>query len=158
VKEFLLSMFKNPRICLAYYSSIMAKNLIPVMIELLQGELEPLRLNEEFRFFDQTYCPLMKDHKYLKDILDEPYDRYRDLNSVWNCEMFEENGLKFDHTNTLLIDSDDKKVQLWLENSMVTEPFRLIDVQLGEGANDSEWQENYMNKITSFITDMAESG
>jgi len=52
----------------------------------------------------------MKEHKYYKDILEEPYDRYRDLNLVWNCELFVENGIQFGPENTLLIDSDDKKV------------------------------------------------
>lgn len=84
------------------------------MIELLKDELEVMRTSENFFVFDQPYSPLMKDHKYYKDILEEPYDRYRDLNTVWNCEHFiNEYGadnLKFNAKNTLLIDSDDKKV------------------------------------------------
>ena len=80
------------------------------MYSLLSEELEPLM--KDFLFFDQLYSPMMKEHPYYINIRDEPYDRYRDLNLVWKCDLFKcEDGQKlFNNENTLLIDSDDKKV------------------------------------------------
>jgi hypothetical protein len=67
----------------------------------------------------------MRDHPYLKDILDEPYDRYRDLYRVWDSTLL---GGLYNKHNTLLIDSDDKKVQLHLENAITNEPYSFRDV------------------------------
>lgn len=40
---FLKSIFDHPRIKLAYYSSIMKKNIVPALSDLLSGDLEPLK-------------------------------------------------------------------------------------------------------------------
>ena len=90
------------------------------MTKLLTDDLLPITQN--FTVFDQTYCPLMRDHPYYKDLLVDPYDRYRNLHLVWASEICKN---KFNETNTLLIDSDDTKVQLCLENSIVDKPYDL---------------------------------
>jgi hypothetical protein len=120
------------------------------MYHLLADDLEPL--TKDFLFFDQLYSPMMKDHPYYKAIRDEPYDRYRDLDLVWSCELLDG---QFGCSNTLLIDSDDKKVQLWIENSIVTQPYTFDDIQL---KNSHDHQIEYINKLSHFIVEMAESG
>lgn len=77
------------------------------------------------------------------DILkDEPYDRYRNLEQVWS---FPDLQGKFDSSNTLLIDSDDKKVQLCLDNAITNRPYGMHDVQSAADENDGvvrgkDWQ------------------
>ena len=50
----------------------------------------------------------MRDSKYYSDLKEEPYDTYRDLQLIFDDQFCQENGL--DANNTLLIDSDSKKV------------------------------------------------
>ena len=68
----------------------------------------------------------MKDHPYYTEIKKESYDRYRDLNEVFKSEICIKAGFSFN--NTLLIDSDSDKVQLFLENSIVNEPYNIQDI------------------------------
>lgn len=95
------------------------------MIELLSGELESLA--EGFMVFDQDYSPQMKNHPYYQDIMKDQFDTYRDLERVWGSDLFKDDP-KFRASNTLLIDSEDVKVQLWLENSIITDPYTFTDV------------------------------
>lgn len=108
--EFLTALYNHPRITLGYYSSIMARNILPALTQLLVGKLKPLA--EDPIIFDQDFCPLMKDHPYMKDLLTDPWDRYRDLEQVWKAEVLEDENKKprFGHNNTLVIDSDAVKV------------------------------------------------
>lgn len=124
-KNLLQRMQMHPRIQVAFYSSIMLKNITPVLTDYTEcPELQCIK-NDQI-VFDQRYCPEMKEHPYMDKIKDEPYDRYRDLNGVWADEVCKD---KFMKHNTLLIDSDDKKVQLHLENSITNEPYTFEDVQ-----------------------------
>ena len=65
--------------------------------------------------------------------------------------------------NTILIDSDSRKVQLWLENTIITEPYTREDVQKlpsispraelsADGQTNEvrhgEWQKSYMQELT----------
>ncbi len=67
----------------------------------------------------------MKDHAVCLQFLVDPYDRYRDLNLVWENELC---AGRFNKENTLLIDSDDTKVQLFLENSITNSPYSQNDI------------------------------
>lgn len=62
----------------------------------------------------------MKDHAVCRNFLIDAYDRYRDLNKVWGHEICVG---RFTKENTLLIDSDDTKIQLFLENSITNLPY-----------------------------------
>jgi len=97
----------------------------------------------------------MKEHPYMDKIKTEEWDRYKDLSLVWNHESCQD---KFNKHNTLLMDSDNKKIQLCLENAIKTEPYTLNDQQLipepdeqtGFVRND-EWHENYCDKLCKFV-------
>lgn len=93
------------------------------MTKLLSEELQPL--TQGFTVFDQMYCPRMMDHPYYSKLVGKSYDRYRSLPLVWNTEICED---KYSSANTLLIDSDDNKVQLCLENAIVDRPYDLKDI------------------------------
>lgn len=103
----------------------------------------------------------MKKHPYMDQIKDETYDRYRDLNGVWADEQCKD---KFMKHNTLLIDSDDKKVQLHLENSITNEPYTFEDVQLlsplGQDVDapkrGEEWQRAHCERLCDFVIRMAD--
>ena len=127
--ETLLALTKHPRTVVAFYSSMMRKTITPVMHELLQGEvLEGLKT--QIGIFDREYCTQMRHFKYYSEISDEPYDTFRDLQKVFDDKFCKDNG--FNASNTLLIDSDSKKVQLWLDNSLITEPYLKEDVNQTE--------------------------
>ena len=155
-RHFIKTLFDHPRITFGFYSSIMLKNIVPVMYEILTEDLMPC-LNK-FNVFDQSFSPLMKDHPYYTDIKTETYDRYRDLNEVFKSEMCIKNGFSFN--NTLLIDSDSDKVQLFLANSIVNEPYKMQDVQFiahEDGSiRDKKWHEDHMSRLTDFVIAMAD--
>ncbi len=50
-KNLLKSLFYHPRITLGFYTSIMQKNTVPIMKQLLKGELQELA--ERLMIFDQ---------------------------------------------------------------------------------------------------------
>ena len=105
--EMLTALAKNPRAVIAFYSSMWRKTITPVMHELLSGDdLEGLK--SKIGIFDREYCSEMRDDKYYKDLADEPYATFRDLQKVFDDPYCKSNG--FDASNTLLIDSDSKKV------------------------------------------------
>lgn len=63
---FLKSVSEHPRLKLAFYSSIMFKNIQPVMLKLLKDDLEHLTNN--FTVFDQKYNKKMIDHPYYQEL------------------------------------------------------------------------------------------
>ena len=105
--ELLLTITKHPRTVVAFYSSMMRKTITPVMHELL-GVPELESLKQQIGIFDREYCSEMRDFKYYNDLADEPYATFRDLQKIFDDDFCKSNG--FNVSNTLLIDSDSKKV------------------------------------------------
>ena len=96
---------------------------------------------------------MMREHPYYSELLRDPFDTYRDLERVWaTSDVFK--GLVFDQKNTLLVDSDSLKVQLFLENSIVTEPYTLEEVSQEDRV---QVQEKYCSELQNFILELAES-
>ena len=61
----------------------MRKTITPVMFELLHGsELEGLR--SQIGIFDREYCTEMRHSKYYSELIEEPYDTFRDLQRVFD--------------------------------------------------------------------------
>ena len=148
---------QHPRIKLGFYSSIMFKNIQPVMLEVLTGELAELR--NEFVVFDQKYNKLMRDHPYYSNLKTDNWDMYRDLNLVWEDGICKEKG--YNAKNTVMIDSSETKVQLFLDNSIVNRAYELQDVQLladDQGViRGPEWQADHMNRLADFVINLADS-
>ena len=86
---------------------MMRKTITPVMHELL-GVPELESLKQQIGIFDREYCSEMRDFKYYSDLADEPYATFRDLQKIFDDDFCKSNG--FNAENTLLIDSDSKKV------------------------------------------------
>ena len=116
------------------------------------------KVSANIGIFDREYCSLMKDCDHYKKLMPEGEDwaTYRDLEKVFADPKMQQKG--FNATNTLLIDSEAEKVQLWRENSLVVEPFTKEDVCLlpnlhsenGEVRLD-QWQKNYMMEIRDYV-------
>ena len=168
----LLQLVGHPRIKLCFYSSMMRKTIVPIMHEFLhdaEGKLD--RIKNLIGIFDREYCREMRTHKYYEPLKEENYDTYRDLHSIFQDPFCQQNG--FTEMNTILIDSDSRKVQLWLENTIITEPYTREDVQklpsispraeLGPDGHTnevrhSEWQKNYMQELTQLVLTTVEEG
>ena len=141
---------------------MMRKTIVPVLHELLNGPLEPFK--NKFGIFDRDYCNEMRDLKYYKPIMEEPYDSYRDLHRIFKDPILANKG--YSEETTLLIDSDSRKVQLWLDNTMIDEPFTREDVAkiptaLGKPGEEpfvrsTEWQISYVQELTYAILAVVE--
>jgi len=88
----------------------------------------------------------MKDH----------WDTYRDLTKVHADKYCKENNINL--SNTLVVDSDPRKVQLCLANSITSEEYCKQDVigqeRLFKGETkvlDDAWQEKHMSQLADFI-------
>lgn len=157
-KDFLRRVHdEHPRVRLGFYSSIMFKNIQPVMLKVLVGELEALR--SDFVVFDQKYNKLMKDHPYYTNLKKDNWETYRDLNLVWEHVICVEKG--FNATNTLMIDSSEIKVQLYRDNCIVSKAYELSDVQLliddQNIVRGREWHIDHMNRLADFVNKMADN-
>ena len=97
-----------------------------IMSNLLSSHSDLFELKKNLTIYDQDFCPLMREHPYMNNLKKETYERYRDLQKVWENEICKKAG--FNKTNTLLIDSDDTKVQLYIENSITNKSYTLEDV------------------------------
>lgn len=120
----LLTLQRHPRINLCVYTSMMRKTIVPVLHELLNGPLEAIK--NKVGIFDRDYCQQMRDLNYYNPIKEEPYDTYRDLHRIFKDPILASRC--YTEESTLLIDSDSRKVQLWLDNTMIDEPFTREDV------------------------------
>ena len=132
---------KHPRITFCFYSSMMRKTIVPVMHELMndnKGELEALK--NQIGIFDREYCKEMMSLKCYDAIKEEKYDTYRDLQKIFSDDLVR--SRKFSDKNTILIDSDSRKVQLWLDNALITEPYTKEDVALLPSASKNAVRED----------------
>lgn len=68
----------------------------------------------------------MYDDKYYRALAENKWDTYRDLNKIYKDEFSDQHGLN--KSNTLLIDSEVRKVQYDLENSLVFPAYTQQDV------------------------------
>ena len=138
----------------------MQKNITPVCIEMMRGEaLEKIR--PHIGSFDQKYCSLMVESEFYKPLMEEGQDwaTYRDLQKIFDEPQMKEQG--FNASNTLLIDSESEKVQLWLENSLILDPYTKEDVcfQPNLRSKDNEvrtdkWQESYMKEVGDYVVSL----
>jgi len=125
--EMLLKLAAHPRVMLCFYSSMMRKTIVPTMHELLHDEDGKLdAIKKKVGIFDREYCKEMSSLKYYNELKEEKFDTYRDLHAVFNDPICRERG--FNEKNTLLVDSDSRKVQLWLDNCIISEPYSKEDV------------------------------
>ena len=86
-KTFLRRLIEHPRGSFFVYTSIINKNLTPILFSILDEKSGLIDLRNKIGLFDQSYCPLMVENERLKDLKEEEWDTYRDLNLVFKSEV-----------------------------------------------------------------------
>lgn len=99
----------------------MTKNAQPILDEIL-----PAELLATMPLFDQSHCTEMATDKELSHLIEDEWDNYRDLEKVFKSSFCKKH--KFDFSNTLVVDSEAKKLQRCLANAIVSEPYCCEDV------------------------------
>ena len=107
----------------------------------------------------------MAADKEFQHLIQDEWDTYRDLEKVYESHFCRKG--KYGPANTLVLDSDARKVQRCLGNAIVGEAYCLEDVdgkpRLYRGKSvklDDFWQEQYLQDLGDFIVtllDEAES-
>lgn len=106
---------------------MMRKTIVPTMHELMhdpEGKLDAIK--SKVGIFDREYCKEMRKLRYYEPAMEETYDTYRDLHSIFNDPVCQEKGCT--ERSTILIDSESRKCQLWLDNTLISEPYTKQDV------------------------------
>jgi hypothetical protein len=98
----------HERVTFAFYSSMMRANITPVLLEVCSSKPKLEQIKSKIGIFDREHCSFMNDHKYYKELVEEKWDTYRDLNKIFADPFCKSNG--FDAHNTLLVDSSNEKV------------------------------------------------
>ena len=83
--------------------------------------------------------------------MEKKWDTYRDLEKVFADPWCKKQG--FNLKNTLLVDSDAKKIQLYIPNAIQTKPFGFTDVFNEE----TEEQMDYMKSLGDQIVKVVEN-
>ena len=84
-----------------------------------EGKLDAIK--NKVGIFDREYNKVMEHHEYYKPASKEKYDTYRDLQRVFNDPVCQQRGCN--ERSTILIDSESKKCQLWLDNTIISQPY-----------------------------------
>ena len=117
----------------------MRKNVLPILYRVydksnndggLGEQLEELAKVERTAplVFDNQHCASMYDHKYYRELADNKWDTFRALERVFSSEYCKHKTTGkqlYAYHNTVLIDSEARKVQFDLENSLVNRPYTL---------------------------------
>ncbi|CDW81122.1 UNKNOWN [Stylonychia lemnae] len=143
--EFLAALITHPRVKFGIYSSIMRKNIMPLMMKIFESrEIKNLR-NGIYEIFDQEYnMPDLGEGK-------EHWATKRSLEKVFQNEKIEERGFNF--KNTLMIDSEYDKVRDYPFNSIVIEPYS--EEALRNPADDQS--KNILIEVKDFVYNLLEN-
>ena len=108
-EQFIQRIIEHPRSTLYFYSSIMQNNLNPIIFAILDDTFGKRTFGDKvIGTFDQAFCSKMeKDQQYSK-LKQDDWDTYRDLEKVFADKFCKDNN--FNIVNTVLIDSDERKV------------------------------------------------
>ena len=68
----------------------------------------------------------MRNNAYYKKAMLEPYDTFRDLKKIFDDPVCQQRGCN--QRSTILIDSESRKCQLWLDNTIISQPYTKEDV------------------------------
>lgn len=120
---FLKAVMRHPRIKFAFNSSIMRKNILPIINNMFIKEGESGLFSEHmFCLFDQEY------NQKSMEVTGEKYGLIRDLKKVWNSEKVTNSDVSIDKSNTLMLETDEITVYNCHENSLIIDRFERRDV------------------------------
>jgi hypothetical protein len=98
----------------------------------------------------------MFSNKQMKQFKEKQWDTYRDLEKVFKSEYCQENGITY--RNALVIDSDPRKVQMCLANSLTNLEYTKEDVlgmpRMHDGKKqvlDAAWHEQHLSRLADFV-------
>ena len=143
--DFLAQLLAHPRIKLGFYTSIMRKNVMPLLFKIFElSKLSPHR-NAIFEVFDQNYnVPDIGEGK-------KEYATKRSLEKVLEHQSCKDLGFGFH--NTLLIDSEFDKVRDYPKNSIVLKPYEASEVLA-----PSEDQSEILLSCRDYVFSLVDSG
>lgn len=124
--QFLEPLMSHPRVRFAFNSSIIRKNIMPIILRLFESNMA-LFQQHMLALFDQQY---QNKGKEASKITGEKYGILRDLDKVWDSNSCQD--LSTDHSfgpqNTLMLESDEISVHNYHENSLIVDKFERSDV------------------------------
>ena len=136
--SFLKEIISHPRVKLAFYSSIMKKNIMPLLFRVFDLPTLHEYRSDIFEVFDQEYN--VKDGRPSA----KEYATVRSLKKVLDSSICKELG--FTKKNTLMIDSEAVKILDDKENSIVIKPYESQDV-----IDNTENQQAILHEYLDYI-------
>ena len=100
----------------------------------------------------------MKDHPQYSRLIKDWWDDYRNIDLVWKTECCKSRG--FNKSNTLMIESKQEKIQLYLNNSIICRQydFETLAKQMNPAFENtvSDESKEIMKNLTDFVLEIAE--
>lgn len=118
--HFLARLMTHPRVQLGFYTSIMRKNVMPLLFKIFELKALQDYRTDIFEIFDQSYN--IDDARPGR----KPYATKRCLERVLDNEKVKQ--YKFTKENTIMIDSEVIKILDYPENSITVKPYGVLDV------------------------------
>ena len=142
--DFLAQLLAHPRIQLGFYTSIMRKNVMPLLFKIFElPKLNPYR-SAIFDVFDQNYnVPDLGEGK-------KEWATKRSLEKVFDHQRCKEFGFGFH--NTILIDSELDKVKDYPKNSIVLKGYEESQIE-----NPTEDQSKILLSCRDYVFDLVAS-
>lgn len=121
---FLEEVMRHPRVTFSFYSSILRKNILPIITKMFEKNM-PLLEDKLHQIFDQHYCDLSPE------VTGTPYGLIRNLKKIWESDFVANQltqGVNFNEVNTLMLDTEEIDVFNCFENSLIVDRYERNDV------------------------------
>lgn len=82
--------------------------MMPILFAILDEKNGLIDLREKVGTYDRKYCRSIKGNIFIQHLAEKPWDTYRDLEKIFKHVFCKKHN--FDLKNTLLIDSDNRKI------------------------------------------------
>lgn len=118
--SFLESLMQHPRIKFAFNSSMMRKNIIPVITKIFESKMYLVQ-KHMLAIFDQEYS------EKNPEVTGEPYGFIKNLEKIWDSEHCQKKA-DFGAKNTLVLDTDEIDVYNCHQNSLILKKVTQNDI------------------------------
>ena len=143
---FLKAVMRHPRVKFAFNSSIMRKNILPIINNMfIQCDESGLFSEYMFCLFDQEY------NQKSREVTGERFGLIRDLEKVWASEKVQNCPIQLDKSNTLMLETDEITVYNCHENSLIIDRFERRDIWPMAGDEDFRDQADILRQIKDDI-------
>ena len=95
--------------------------MMTINADAILNKVLPNDLINRVGLYEREFTSKMSDNNYFKELIKEKYDTYRDLKKIHADKYCKDNN--FNLTNTLVVDSDPRKLQFCLANSITSEEY-----------------------------------